>query len=99
MKAEEILYRLPDRERPPFAELWCQQNPGARKILVPALFWYQYFSGVSKVLMSAKSWCQKSSGATTKREEMEEKDACWLLELDWLATYVGYLPCVSTYPY
>ena len=24
-----------------------------------------------------------------------EKDAYWLPELGWLATYVGYVPCVS----
>jgi hypothetical protein len=31
----------------------------------------------------------------TKREEKEEKDACSLPELGCLATYVGYVPCVS----
>ena len=37
-----------------------------------------------------------TSKLTTKREEEEEKDACWLPELGWLATHVGYAPCVST---
>jgi hypothetical protein len=28
--------------------------------------------------------------------DMEEKDACGLPKLGWLATYVGYVPCLPT---
>ena len=45
---------------------------------------------------TVKSRLGPLSKLTTKREEEEEKDACWLPELGWLATYVGYVPCVST---
>ena len=34
-----------------------------------------------------------------EREEKGEKDASRLPKLGWLATYVGYLPCVSLCPY
>jgi hypothetical protein len=43
-----------------------------------------------------KSGSSPTSTVTTKREEKGEKDACWLPELGCLATYVGYVPCVST---
>src|SRR2546423_15423044 len=48
---------------------------------------------------TVKSRPSPTSNLTSKREEREEKDACWLPKLGWLATYVGYLPCVSTCPY
>jgi hypothetical protein len=34
--------------------------------------------------------------ATKRGRDMEEKDACGLPKLGWLATYVGYVPCLPT---
>src|SRR5436305_15295655 len=41
---------------------------------------------------TVKSRPRPTSNLTTKREEKGEKDACWLPNLGWLATYVGYVP-------
>src|SRR5271154_1976070 len=31
-----------------------------------------------------------------QQREKAEKEACWLPKVGWLATYVGYVPCLST---
>jgi hypothetical protein len=59
----------------------------------------EVFIRLSQDLSVAKSRPGPTSHLTSEREEKEEKDACWLPKLGWLATYVGYLPCVSTCPH
>jgi hypothetical protein len=44
---------------------------------------------------TAKSRPGRTSPLITKREEGEGKESCPLPELGCLATYVGYVPCVS----
>jgi hypothetical protein len=31
-----------------------------------------------------------------QQRKKEEKEACWLPKVGWLATYAGYVPCLST---